>query len=143
MSNPEISTASWTDTRVYLADKEVYGNKIRPLFGIPNSAIVMGDDGNKYGLVGPDYESNVVDPTTKLTPSGQTVPVPLDFRKVGIEIMGQFGVPHETQVAMFDKFMTDYSKEERDAFVESFEALDPEDTEAVQAFVDQMVAMLT
>ena len=135
--------ASIEQNRVYLLDKNLYGNNVRTFLGIQNSAVVSSDDGSVAGYAGDYAKTNVVDVSTQKNGWGNESTLPLDFRVKGIELMTAFGIPAETQQSMFANFMTNYTADQRSAFVAQFQTIDLSDTAAVQAFVNTMMSMLT
>jgi hypothetical protein len=129
--------------RTYIKPVGEFGYVSRPFLGLSNSAVVTCDDGRYLGYAGQEATVELVDAQTGKDGADQTVPIPTDFRTVGIAIMTSLGIPEATQVAMFSTFMNAYTKEQREAFVAQYDALDKNDAVAVQAFVDAMVGMLT
>jgi hypothetical protein len=128
--------------RTYIKQVEEFGYVSRPFLGLSNSAVVTCDDGRYLGFAGQEATVELVDAQTGKDGQDQTVPIPTDFRTAGIAIMNSLSIPEATQVAMFQNFMNQYTKEQRAAFVSQYDALDHNDPVAVQAFVDAMMAML-
>lgn len=128
--------------RTYIKPVAEFGYVSRPFLGLSNSAVVTCDDGRYLGYAGQEAMVQLVDAQTGKDGQDQTVPLPTDFRSVGIAVMTSVGIPEATQVTMFNKFMSEYNKEQRDTFVAQYDALDKNDPAAVQSFVDAMVAML-
>ena len=131
------------ENRVFLKDKGLYGNSVRTFLGLRDSAVVTSDDGSVLGYAGDVAKTNLVDAVSQKDGWGNELSLPLDFRVVGIDVMTSLGVPAETQQSMFQKFMTEFTAEERAVYVSEFQSIDPADTAAVQAFVNNMVTVLS
>lgn len=128
--------------RTFIKDKELYGQKVRTFLGLTDSAVVVADDGSVLGYAGDVAKTELVNPTTATNGWGIAESVPLDFRLRGIELLSLLNIPEATQINMFGHFMTDFTKEQRSAYIAQFEALDPNDAYAVEAFVTNMVSLL-
>lgn len=129
-------------SRVYVKPIGEYGYALRPMLGFANSEVVQSDDGRLLGFAGTKVATDIVDPTTGRDGLNNTYPLPLDFRVVGISIMTAKGIPTQTQGIMFENFMR-FPRQQRQAYVEQFEAIDSNDPVAVDAFVNAMLAILT
>jgi hypothetical protein len=129
--------------RTYVKPAEVFGAKQRPFLGIQNSAVVVCDDGVLRGFAGDEANVNLVSVVTKKDGLDQVNTIPTDFRMIGISILTAAGIPEATQIAMFSNFMTNFTKEQRDTYVSMYDGIDQNDTAALEAFVTQMLAMLS
>lgn len=134
---------SLTDNRVFVVDRSEFGNTTRPFLGIEGSKVVVADSGVSAGYAGRPALEAVVYTTTGKNLLDKSFPLPLDFRIVGIQIMTALGISIETQTTMFENFMTNYTATQRAGFIAAFEAVDPNDSAAVAAFVNQMLTLLT
>lgn len=128
--------------RTFLLDQNQYGYYSRPFLGLKKSAVILSDTGAAIGYAGNYALSNIVDPQTKQSLAGETYTIPTDFRTDGIRIMTALGIPESVQIQMFSNFITNYSVEQRNAFVAQWDAIDQNDETAVQAFVVEMQQML-
>jgi hypothetical protein len=127
--------------RAYLKKAGLFGDVQRTtMLNLPNSPVLLRDDGLLVGYVGDDTH-DIVNKTT--ASDGLTsVDVPLDVRVIGIQLLTQHGTSEEVQAKMFTKFVS-LPKSERDTFVAAFEAVDQSNVAEVNAFLDNMVAGLT
>lgn len=128
--------------RVFVVDHTVYGNITRPFLGIEGSKVIVADTGDLLGYAGQPALEEVVYTATQKNLLNQTFPLPLDFRRVGIQIMTALGIPIETQTTMFNNFITNFTPTQRQAYIAAFDAVDPNDSQAVADFVNQMLALL-
>lgn len=131
-----------TGERTFLKDAQLYGTKVRTLLGLQDSAVVVADDGTARGYFGEEAKVELVKAETKEDGLGNALELPLDFRSVGIAVLSASGVPEDTQIKMFKKFMT-FPKDQRDAYVAQYEALDLNNYQDVQAFVQNMTSLLS
>ena len=128
---------------MYSKDRGEFGAKISSvLLGLQDAAVIVSDDGKHLGYVGID-KFNVVDALTGLDGEANLFTLPTDFRSVGISVLTSLGFTAELQAVMFANFISNYTKEQRDEYVAVYDALDKNDPSAVQAFVQNMVQMLT
>lgn len=130
-------------SRIYLKNIQEYGYKTRPMLGLSESQVVLGDDGVQYGYAGQELTHELIDPVTGKGGDEQSYSLPLDFRTVGIQVLTASGVPVETQGVMFNNFIKNYSRSQRMAFVQQYDSIDKNDASAVNAFVVSMLQMLT
>ena len=131
-----------TTDRVFIVDKSEFGNITRPFLGIDGSKVVVSDTGLNLGYAGPLALQEIVYTETQKNLLDQTFPLPLDFRLVGISIMTALGIPAQTQETMFTNFITNFTQAQRQTYIQAFEAVDSNDSQAVQDFVNQMLALL-
>lgn len=130
------------DNRVYLADVEWYGSQVGSCLGlVQSSALVAADDGKYRAYFGPVKEQVIVDPVSATNALGETVQLPVDFRKAGVEILTALGVSTEIQARMFQRFL-DFDEIQRRALISEFANLDQANPEAVQGFATGMIAAL-
>ena len=109
--------------RTYIKPVGEFGYVSRPFLGLSNSAVVTCDDGRYLGYAGQEATVDLVDAETGKDGQDHTVPLPTDFRTVGIAVMSSLAIPAATQATMFTKFMSEYNKEQRDAFVAQYDAV--------------------
>lgn len=132
-----------TGERAYVKSVEVFGAKQRTFLGIQNSAVVVCDDGKYRAFAGNVADEDLVSAVSKKDGHGDEIPIPTDFRMVGISVLTAAGIPEATQITMFNNFMTNYTKEQRDIYVAMYDGLDKNDPSAVEAFVTQMISLLS
>lgn len=131
-----------SSTRVFIVDQSEFGNITRPFLGIEGSKVIVSDSGSNLGYAGQPALEEIVYTATQKNLLDQPFSLPLDFRLVGISIMTALGIPSETQAAMFANFITNFTPVQRQAYIAAFEAVDSNDPQAVQAFVNQMLTLL-
>lgn len=129
--------------RAFVKSKSEFGSNRRDnLLGLSSSAVVQMDDGSYLGFAGTEAKVELVNAATKLDGEDQSVEIPLDFRWAGYAILTSLGVPEDQQLALFTRFMSDYTDEQRTAFIEQYISIQG-DAEAVAAFAQQMITLLT
>jgi hypothetical protein len=128
--------------RVYVTDLDDFAYKQRTMLKIADSALILADTGLKKGYIGKLAKADLVDPVTKLNAKEEVFDLPLDWRLAGRAVLDQYNVSIETQTIMFDKFIANYTVEQRRVFINMYASIDPADTEALAAFVQNMLAML-
>jgi len=136
MADPELNP----NDRVYLKDSGEYATVRRRLLGLKKSAILEDDLGQVKVVAGVADSHRVVKNGLRL--DGVLDDVPIDFRTVGIDVLTSYAVDSDTQGRMFTNFMKDFTKNERDSYVALFETIDPQDSEQIAAFVNNMRTML-
>ncbi len=128
--------------RVYVTDLDDFAYKQRTMLHIEDSAVILADTGIKRGYVGIPAKEKLVDPITSTNTKNEVWELPLDFRMTGIAVLNNFGVPTATQATMFENFIKNYTVEQRRSYVAMFQAIDPNDSAALSAFVNNMLSML-
>lgn len=129
--------------RTYVKSNQEYGQKLRTLLGLQDSAVIQSDLGVYLGFTGEEARAELVSAVTKKNGLDVTETIPTDFRTIGIAVMTSFGIPAEEQIKMFTNFMKDFTKQQRDTYVAQYDALDKNDPVAVQAFVTSMTSLLS
>jgi hypothetical protein len=129
--------------RIYLSDVDDFGYKTRTMLGIKNSAVCLSDTVKQRGYLGVTADTHIVNPVTQTNGLNEEIPVPTDFRTVGIEILDSIGISKNIQGTMFTNFVNNYTKEQRTQYVAAFNALDKTDSTAVSNFVSQMISTLS
>ena len=132
-----------SSNRVFIADQSEFGNVTRQFLGVDGCKVIVSDIGVAFGYAGEPALREVVDVSTRKNALDQTFPLPLDFRIVGIAIMTALGISTTTQETMFTNFITNFTPQQRQAYVQAFEAVDSNHPQAVQDFVNQMLALLS
>lgn len=129
--------------RAYITDIDDFGYNHRTLLQIKDSAYILSDTNIKKAYIGISAQKELVDPVTKLNALDELLHVPFDFRVHGISVLDMFGISKIVQGQMFDTFIRDYTKEQRTIYINKFLAINPTDSAAVQAFVNNMISLLT
>lgn len=129
-------------SRVYIKDKQIYATKRRNFLGLSNSAVVLSDDGKLLGYAGDNAKADIVSAATGTDGFGTPVALPTDFRMVGIHALTAAGISSDVQARMFANFMKDFTKEQRDQQVATFDSIDKQDAVAISQFVTSMVTLL-
>lgn len=138
MSNITIAPGS----RAYVKDNDLFGTVTRTnLLGLSNTPVIQLDDGKSQAYIGP-LRKNVVDAEKKVDFDGQSVSVPLDVFGVGRDQLTAFGVSAEKQNQMFQKWRT-LPKNQQEAYTQSWDSLDKNDSTALQGFLQGMIDALS
>ncbi|GAQ92946.1 Resolvase, N-terminal [Klebsormidium nitens] len=111
------------------------------LEGLSNTPVIQLDDGKSQAYIGP-LRKNVVDAEKKVDFDGQSVSVPLDVFGVGRDQLTAFGVSAEKQNQMFQKWRT-LPKNQQEAYTQSWDSLDKNDSTALQGFLQGMIDALS
>jgi hypothetical protein len=130
-----------TGDRAYLKAEGLFGEVTRTtLLALPNSPVLLRDDGKVVAFAG----EKVHEVVNKQTASDgiTTIPLPVDVRVIGIQLLNQRGVGEDIQATMFRNFVA-LPRAQRDTFVAAFEAVDTSNPAELNAFLDNMVAGLT
>ncbi|GAQ92590.1 hypothetical protein KFL_010640030 [Klebsormidium nitens] len=109
--------------------------------GLSNTPVIQLDDGKSQAYIGP-LRKNVVDAEKKVDFDGQSVSVPLDVFGVGRDQLTAFGVSAEKQNQMFQKWRT-LPKNQQEAYTQSWDSLDKNDSTALQGFLQGMIDALS
>jgi hypothetical protein len=129
--------------RVYVADIDDFAYKQRELLGIKDSALILADTGVKKAYIGIYAKQVLYDPETKKNSADYEADLPLDWRQKGMFLMSSLGIPIETQTIMFNNFIAHYNVDQRRGYINIYNSIDHNDPIAEQAFVNQMVSILT
>jgi hypothetical protein len=129
--------------RTYIPVQQDFGTINRPSFlGLKDAPVVLMDDNTLVGFAGQHALQDVVPVATGKNFADEPVPVPLDVRIVGIDVMNKLSIASETQAAMFIAFRK-LSQTDKKALTDQWEAANAGTDQNKADFVNAMIAQLT
>lgn len=111
--------------------------------GLKDCPVVRMDDGRIVGYAGPKVQTDLVDKVTGKNGLDQAVALPLDVKIVGVDALTQFGVTPEVQTAMFTRWMTVLTAQQKADYTAQWEAALAAGGTQLSEFLSGMVAALS
>ena len=129
--------------RAFVKEASDFGTVQRTnLLGLANTPVILMDDGTAKAYAG-QRRAEVVNTELKKDVLGnEFADVPLDVFAVGLQQLTAFGVPAETQTAIFTKWRS-LPSDQKQAFIAQWEQVDSDDSAELNAFLQQMVDHLS
>jgi hypothetical protein len=130
--------------RIYDVSRAEYGDVIRTnLLGLKDSPVISMDSGDLVGIPRRLLDGRIAKKTTAQTVDNVPVTLPLDVKVVGYDHLQAYGVSAEQQTLMFQNWNKNLTAAERQAYIDQYTAVDLNDSAAVAAFLDLMIAALS
>lgn len=126
--------------RAYLPVAQQFGDVTRShVLGLQKGCVVRSDNGKLVAFCG-DKTAEIVEKDSAQDGNGTQVAVPSDFKVIGPEILGKFGVSDADQVALFQKFVAlDATvRNEKASFWEAHKY----DDEVLASFIPEVLSVL-
>lgn len=140
----DIDAVVTKGSRAFVKGADNFGYVQRTSFlGLVHAPVIELDDNTLYGLAGQTLLTNYVVPEQGKTLAEEPFEVPLDVRVSGIAQMDYLGISKETQAAMWTAWVQKLTKEQQQAYVAQWTAVQSSTPEEIAAFVNGMVSALT
>jgi hypothetical protein len=125
-----------------MIDKGLFGNITRRnVLGLTNAPEVMLDDNSSVAYFGTSVGVNMVDSESGEDGLGQPFALPLDVKTIGYTVLSQFGYTAEQQQLLLAAWLSE-SDTVKDDWTDQWNAVDKNDSDATNAFVNDLVTSL-
>lgn len=92
-------------SRVFVKSVKMFG-EVTKMGALGTDAVVVKcDDGSLHVMCGENVKGDIVEKDTSKDGNGVEVPLPIDVRVIGPDILESFGVDEQTRATLFQKFL--------------------------------------